>query len=91
MSEIPLEKVGRCRIRRCDERIAIDKIACRRHWELVPEPLKQAVYAAWRARRATRCRETIDAHRAVVDEALAAVEARLAPLGDRRRSGGVAP
>lgn len=72
-----VEKVGRCQIRVCDQRISLDKLMCAPHWRMVPVPLQRAVYAAWDAVKAGPCGVNREEHRNACAAAIAAVEEQL--------------
>jgi hypothetical protein len=62
-----------CPIRRCPQNVAPDRLMCRLHWHTVPKPLRDAVWATWRSGAGAGTPE----HRAAIDAAIRAVNARL--------------
>lgn len=37
----------KCPAYKCDQSIDADKFACRRHWRMLPAPIKDRVWARW--------------------------------------------
>lgn len=33
----------------CQQRVPFEQLACRRHWYMVPKPLRDALWRAWRS------------------------------------------
>ena len=62
-----------CPARACTRRVGQAKLMCRPHWYMVPQPLRDAVYAAYRGGLGAGS----PAHRAAVTEAIGAVNAKL--------------
>lgn len=71
-----------CPIGGCVARIPVDKLMCRSHWYMVPADLRPEVYRTWRRRQQARGTDewgaAVQVHRAVKEQAIAAVEGRLA-------------
>ena len=65
-----------CPAARCTRRVAAHQLMCRPHWYMVPKPLRDAVYDAYRGGLAGRS----PAHRAAVTDAIGAVNAKLVQL-----------
>ena len=38
-----------CPARGCTASVPFERLACVRHWRMVPAPVQRAVYAAWRS------------------------------------------
>jgi hypothetical protein len=67
-----------CPARGCDTIIVVDLAMCRYHWRMVPQALKRKVYQCWRRRLQLGTDLAIEAHRAAVAQAVAAVDGRAA-------------
>lgn len=69
----------RCKARLCEARVDRDKLMCRRHWYMVPQPLRRRINAAWhevqwwKGADGARYRAAVTAWREVVNEAIRAV------------------
>jgi hypothetical protein len=59
-----------CPVGGCRESVRADRLMCRPHWYLVPRPLRDAVWAAWRSGGGAGS----PAHAAAVRAAIAAVD-----------------
>jgi hypothetical protein len=51
-----------CPANGCEIEVAMDKLACPKHWARVSRPTQQRVYQTWRARKRLKTLETIRAH-----------------------------
>jgi hypothetical protein len=50
----------------CDRQIGVQYLACRRHWHMVPAPLRRALLAAWDGGRGFGSAEHVAARAACV-------------------------
>lgn len=58
-----------CPANECERQVASHMLMCGRHWRMVPQPLRRAVWAAWRNGAGAGTPE----HRAAIRRAIEAV------------------
>lgn len=59
-----LSPATRCPAAKCQDLVAPDQVACKRHWFKIPKPLRDRIWRLFQAERGS------DAHRAAVFEAI---------------------
>lgn len=59
-----------CPVDGCTARISSELAMCRAHWRKVPKELQTRVWRAWRHYLKRRTEEALDAHQAVLREAV---------------------
>jgi hypothetical protein len=65
-----------CPIEGCEARKGADKLYCKRHWFMVPSPLRTAIWDTWRRRRDPG---SLAAYRANVEKARIIIAEKEAP------------
>jgi hypothetical protein len=64
-----LPSAGHCPVPGCAEPVDPARLMCRRHWYLVPRPLRNRVWATWRSGLAAASPEHQEAVRAAITAA----------------------
>lgn len=76
----------KCAAEGCDKRVKVEFLMCLRHWSLVPAPLKQQVYAAFRDWQ--RGAETIEERKGQADALRAVQRLAVEAVADAERKVG---